>query len=197
MVRLVWSCSDWVILSRVGPERRRRTGSDFLPLVLFFSLAFSLFLSIALSICPSLPLSRVLFRILLVRLTRSHNWTWQCFRHWVARVNGELPACLWSLECVSVFGGEGGKVMDSAGRSFEGACHLITKTPLKHSMKPIHWPGLYGFTCECKLATSLWNVIVFCAGEFVFGAQTVVLNESQEWLLRVFFSNLLPPYIDS
>lgn len=34
-------------------------------------------------------------------------------------------------------------------------------------MKPIHWPGLCGFTCECKLVTSLWNVIVFHDEDFV------------------------------
>lgn len=48
-------------------------------------------------------------------------------------------------------------------------------------MKPIHWPGLCGFTCECKLVTRLWNVIVFHAEEFVSSTQTVAVALDFQW----------------
>lgn len=64
-----------------------------LPLVLL--LAHSV--SIALPICLSLFPPRVPSHF--HRPNRSHDWTWQCFSDWVARLNGKLPASLMS--CVS------------------------------------------------------------------------------------------------
>jgi len=89
------------------------TPSSFFSLTLLSQLLFP-------SVSPSLFLS--FFWVLLLHLTRTHNWTWQCFRDWMAWVNGKLPASPKSWVCMCVFGG-GGKVMDFAGRSFEGACH--------------------------------------------------------------------------
>lgn len=119
--------SDWYgaevtgkTLSRADGKGCFCTGSGrikCLPPSLSVTLSQLLFPSVSPSLFPF-----ILFCVLLLRRTRSHNWTWQCFRDWVAWVNGELPASLksWVCMCVCL---EGGKVMDFAGRSFEGACH--------------------------------------------------------------------------
>ena len=69
---------------------------------------------------PSVSLSLFLFRIL--HLTRSTIELGSVSGiEWLELMANYLP--LWSLECVCVCVWRGAKVMDFAGRSFEGACH--------------------------------------------------------------------------